>query len=194
MYLFGCSESHLWHAGSSTLHCGMWDLFSCSIWDLAPWSGIKPGRPALGAQSFSHWTTREVPKPSVVKYFIYFSSVCWVELEFRGRKSFGPCYQGRGLSPRKMWHAETERLPFLPWELWGHPNISQHRNTWQVINVAPLVPKEESRTEGERGDGDKMVGGIIASVDMNVSKLQEMVRDREAWCAAVHGVTESDTT
>ena len=59
--------------------------------------------------------------------------------------------------------------------------------------MAPLVPKEESRTEGERGDGDKMVGGIIASVDMNVSKLQEMVRDREAWCAAVHGVTKSQT-
>ena len=35
--------------------------------------------------------------------------------------------------------------------------------------------------------------GIIDSVDMNVSKLQEMVRDREAWCAAVHGVTKSRT-
>ena len=35
--------------------------------------------------------------------------------------------------------------------------------------------------------------GIIDSVDMNVSKLQEMVRDREAWYAAVHGVTKSRT-
>ena len=34
---------------------------SCSMWDLAPWPGIKPGPPALGAQSLSHWTTREVP-------------------------------------------------------------------------------------------------------------------------------------
>ena len=35
---------------------------------------------------------------------------------------------------------------------------------------------------------------ITDSIDMNLSKLQEMVKDREAWHASVHGVSESDMT
>ena len=36
-------------------------ILRCSMWDLVPWPGIEPGLPALGVQSLSHWTTREVP-------------------------------------------------------------------------------------------------------------------------------------
>ena len=40
---------------------------------------------------------------------------------------------------------------------------------------------------------DEMTGGITDLIDMSLSSLRELVMDREAWCAVIHGVTKSLT-
>ena len=55
-----------------------------------------------------------------------------------------------------------------------------------------MLGKIESRRR--RGpQGIRWLDGIPDSIDMSLSKLQEMVKDREAWCVTVHAVTKSQT-
>ena len=73
----------------------------------------------------------------------------------------------------------------LKLQYFGH--LMQIANT---LEKTLMLGKIESRKK--RGHQRlRWLDGIIDAMDMNLGKLREMVRDREAWCAAVHGITNS---
>ena len=101
------------------------------------------------------------------------------------------------------WDSKKVKLPNLkgnqPWIFIGRTDAEAEA----PIHWSPDVKSQLSGKDADSGKywgqeekgvtEDEMVGWIIDSMDMSLNKFCEMVKDREAWLAAIHGVTKSWT-
>ena len=113
---------------------------SCSMQDLVPWPVVKPRTPALGAQSLSQWTTREIPHSFINSTGIWVLSVCPV-LILQWLYSRGGCSSLTlwsciltGVAQRNSWCSGVYGAPIF----WANPSTGVLEDfEWSQVQMDP---------------------------------------------------------
>ena len=147
------------------------------MWDLVPWPGIEPRPPASGAQSISHWTTREVPF-----IYFYFGSVGFL------LQAFFSCSEWGLLS---SYDVQTSHCnSFFCWGARALEHWLSSCGAWALLSLSTWNlsrPGMEPMSLALAGDSLPLShqGSPVDFIFKPKQRLTETHRDRDAWMFAM---------